>query len=52
MAKFSPLKIISGKRMKSFWDMNDKEQHEFARQILEEFKIEVNRRAEKKKSED
>lgn len=53
MAKFSPFKIISGKRVKSFWDMNDKQQREFVREILEEFQIEVNRKEEeKKKSED
>ena len=51
MAKFSPFKIISGKRVKSFWDMNDKEQREFVREILEEFRIETNRINEEKKKQ-
>lgn len=51
MPRFSPFKIIRARRMRSFWNMNDKEQREFVRQILEEFAIEVNRRAEEKKSE-
>lgn len=52
MARFSPFKILSGKRVTSFWDMNDKQQREFVRQILEEFEIESNRLEEEKKSED
>lgn len=32
------------RRAKSFWDMNDREQREFARQILIEFRKEVEAR--------
>lgn len=38
MSKRSFLRIIRGKQIDSFWDMNPEQQREFVRELLSEFK--------------
>lgn len=39
-------RVFGRKRIKSFWDMNDKDQREFVREILSEFQSIRNAKSE------